>query len=390
MNDLDNSVKRETATDTVRIPHYSDVAIIIPARDEAGRIHRALNSIASLASPISCRVHTVIVANNCQDQTVERARNAMSDNHLSGKVISVDLPDNRGVGAARQIGADYALHHLGAISAFLFTDADSYVDSQWLARTLMHLELVDVVCGQIMIDSQEAKQLPWVKTEWLEWEALYLDLSLQLKTLMNPDGVNRWPHHGRVGGASLAIRRSSFYRIGGFSNLLCGEDRDLVSRSLQHGMLVKYADDVCVTTSGRLQGRAPGGMADTLRERSLQAEYVVDEMLEPASTLLLRLHAQQECRRRWIQQQSLAPLYRLLCIDPPVTTHRSIPTCWQAVWASIESVSPLLTAHRLYAHELPKHIQSLEHALRKVNGSNSPPERNFQRHRSVLNSYSAH
>jgi len=56
-------------------------------------------------------------------------------------------------------------------------------------------------------------------------------------------------------------------QIGGFADLGAGEDRDLIRRMRLARFSVRHASDVQVFASCRLTRRAPGGMAQALRDR---------------------------------------------------------------------------------------------------------------------------
>jgi len=79
-------------------------AIVIPARNEARRIGACLAALQPQLTP-ACRV--VLVANNCTDATVARARAALAEPQL--QIITLKLEPGQGVGTARRIGCQAAL-----------------------------------------------------------------------------------------------------------------------------------------------------------------------------------------------------------------------------------------------------------------------------------------
>jgi hypothetical protein len=58
----------------------------------------------------------------------------------------------------------------------------------------------------------------------------------------------------------------AYLRLGGFTELPVGEDVDLVERANAARLRIAWALDMAVTTSRRLDGRAPGGFASYLKE----------------------------------------------------------------------------------------------------------------------------
>jgi hypothetical protein len=70
--------------------------------------------------------------------------------------------------------------------------------------------------------------------------------------------------HGHVHGANLGIRADLWLAAGGFDRREVGEDHELWRRARQLGASLVGVDDLAVRTSGRLQGRTPGGLAGLL------------------------------------------------------------------------------------------------------------------------------
>ena len=116
-----------------------------------------------------------------------------------------------------------------------------------------------------------------------------------------------------------------------------------------------------MTVSGRTQGRAIGGMADTIRRRMVQQDEFTDAALEPAADRYQRLVFRNEARRLWIDRR--APIDALMeAVDLPPRTFRAAlgaPFFGQA-WAMLERASPVLTSRRVRFDELEAEI---EHAL---------------------------
>jgi hypothetical protein len=61
-----------------------------------------------------------------------------------------------------------------------------------------------------------------------------------------------------------------------------------------------------VSVSGRWIGRAPGGMADTIRRRMQRQDEFTDEQVEPAVDACRRYDFRSRARRAW-RRQSLSP-----------------------------------------------------------------------------------
>jgi hypothetical protein len=99
--------------------------------------------------------------------------------------------------------------------------------------------------------------------------------------VLDPIEWNPWPHHATISGASLALTVESYRRVGGLPRVPLGEDKALVAQLLHHDLKIRFEPGIRVVTSGRVDGRAPGGVADTLRIRSIEPEAFCDDALEP-------------------------------------------------------------------------------------------------------------
>lgn len=223
------------------------IGVVIPARDESATIAECLASVrrSFLATPGAMSLWIVVVADDCTDGTAQIARTVIGD---SGEVIECTV---RSAGAARRLGAEAVLahfrHHPRNRLWLANTDADTRVPDAWLP---LHLELAaegaTAVAGIVMLDVSTAGEV----VSRLFRETYRLDA----------DGS-----HTHVHGANLGVRADAYLDVGGWSHARLAEDHCLWSRLRRAGWRLRSSVRSVVTTSGRLQGRAPGGFADTLR-----------------------------------------------------------------------------------------------------------------------------
>jgi cellulose synthase/poly-beta-1,6-N-acetylglucosamine synthase-like glycosyltransferase len=221
--------------------------VVIPAQNEELTIRRCLRSVLDSFSwsPRGGRVWVVVVADACTDNTVDIARVELGED---GEVIECGV---RSPGSARRIGAAAVIQHFRQVDPrhlwIANTDADSHVPVNWLDIHLLQAENnTTVVAGIVQLD--RAGLLPGVQT-------LY-DQTYELRA----DGT-----HGHVHGANLGVRGDAYMDAGGWSDLTVAEDHCLWRRLLQNGWSAVSIVSSSVTTSARLNGRAVGGFADTLR-----------------------------------------------------------------------------------------------------------------------------
>jgi hypothetical protein len=160
--------------------------------------------------------------------------------------------DEAAVGArAGQLGGpDQALpteHSEFAASLWIAcTDADSTVPSDWLLGQLGYARSgVDMVLGTVLPDPDEL--------------AAGLLAAWRLRH-NNSDG------HPHVHGANMGFRGDMYLAAGGFQDVLTHEDVLLSVSVRAAGGRVLSAGASPVITSGRTEGRAPGGMSHYLQE----------------------------------------------------------------------------------------------------------------------------
>jgi cellulose synthase/poly-beta-1,6-N-acetylglucosamine synthase-like glycosyltransferase len=231
------------------------VAVVVPAHEEALTIGSCVASIRAAAGACS-RVREcwiVVVADSCSDGTGAVAARALAG---GGAVIHCDL---RSAGAARRIGACAALDHYDHVApASLWianTDADTVVPRDWLECQLGFAEHgIAGVAGIVRIESVPGYE------------------SIVARQLMSDYRIGANGTHGHVHGANLGVRADAYADAGGWSNRALAEDHCLWRRLTHRGWRLRSSTRSVVLTSGRLQGRAAGGFADTLN-RKWQAGY---------------------------------------------------------------------------------------------------------------------
>ena len=260
-----------------------DTAIIIPARDEAARIASCL---AALGPQCTERVQVILVVNNTSDATAEIARAEAQRQHIDLCILEVSFPPELGVGEARRLGAQHALHSLPHLRHLLTTDADCCVAPDWVACSLRHLQTVDAVCGRVEFLPSEVAWLAGLDRVLLDHETRYRRLVQRVFARHAPNCADLYDSHGQTPGASLGFTRYAYVAARGFDPIPCGEDREIIRRMRRMGMRVRHASDLSVSASCRLTGRAEGGMSDTLRRRLTGQAYVADDCLPRAERLI--------------------------------------------------------------------------------------------------------
>jgi hypothetical protein len=136
-----------------------------------------------------------------------------------------------------------------------------------------------------------------------------------------------------------------------------GEDRAFVHALARWDARIRHDPAVTVTVSGRIDGRAPGGMADTIRRRIRQQDEFTDASVEPAISAYRRFDFRRRARLAWYAQ---GPEDTALAADLgiPLRALRQVLTnrYFGAAWAEIEARSPFLARRRVRFVDLPREI----------------------------------
>ncbi|MET7243900.1 glycosyltransferase [Methylobacterium sp. EM32] len=335
--------------------------VAVPVRNEVDRIGPCLRALAAQEGGAADGLGIVLFLNNCTDGTAEAVASLVPGLDVPVRVVVRDFAGAQ-AGWARREAMEAAagwLEEAGTDGAILTTDADSRVPPDWVARNLAALaQGADAVAGTVALDAAEAARLPDALHARGRLEGAYEALLIALESVIDPVAHDPWPRHATRSGASLAVRLSAYRAAGGMPALALGEDRAFVAALLRADARVRHAPGLVVVTSGRLDGRAPGGCADTMRQRCAVPETPCDPRLEPLARALFRYAWRRRLRRlhgagRLARTGSWAPWLRV----PPAEARRiaGLPTLG-AILAAVEAGSPLLSPRPLRPRALPRHI----------------------------------
>jgi glycosyltransferase involved in cell wall biosynthesis len=231
----------------------ADAVVVIPARDEAARIGRCLDALGAQTGAVAFSV--IVVLDRCTDATADAARAAA---HAAGLELTLADAPEPGVGAARRHGMDLAAGRLADDGLIACTDADTAVAPDWLAAQLALVAAgADAVGGQIELDPAEAAALPAAALRRRERRAR---VRLDAVRAQDPGAA-----HHFFSGASIGLTVRAYRAVDGVAPLRALEDEDLARRLTGAGLRIVRSDAVRVRTSGRVDGRAPRGLAHDLQ-----------------------------------------------------------------------------------------------------------------------------
>jgi len=337
----------------IRHDQAMPAVVALPAWNEAERIAACLSA---LGNQIRVPTGAVLLANNCIDGTEDIARGVTLPFRLD--IRSVVLPPREAhAGMARRLAMHHAAELAGLNGIVLTTDADAIVPPDWVALNLDAVAAgAEVVCGQAVIDPREAEDIPAHLHADDALECHYADLLDAIAEALCPDPADPRPRHTEASGASLAVTVGAFNQVGGVPLVPSAEDRALVAALARIDAPIRHEPAIRVTVSGRLDGRAPGGMADTMRRRIMQQDEYTDAKLEPAVDAYRRADFRRRVWTAWAGRNAEPDLATDLQL-PRDTLHALLAGPYRgAAWADVESLSPVMHRRRVRFADLPRQI----------------------------------
>ncbi|WP_419539864.1 glycosyltransferase [Methylobacterium oryzae] len=338
-----------------------DAIVAVPVRNEEERIVACLKAIDGQEGPGAERIGVVLFLNNCTDGT-EALVSALVPTLSIPVRVRIENFSGAHAGWARRRAMDAAaawLGDAGNAGIILSTDADSRVPPDWVARNRAAIEAgADAVAGRVELDAAEAALLPPSLPARGRLEDTYDALITEAEARIDPDPHDPWPCHRTAIGATLAVTRRAYCAVGGMPEIPLGEDGAFIARLLEHGLRVRHATDVCVTISARLAGRAPGGVADTIRSRCEEPDALCDARMETFPRSVRRYL----WRRRFRRMHGLGALAgsdgwaRAIGIAPAEARRIASLPLGQAI-AEAERASPRLAYRPIGPRQLPGQIR---------------------------------
>lgn len=336
--------------------------VAIPVKDEAERLPACLKALTSQQTQRPDAV--VVLINNSTDGSAALAHQLAHSLPVPVFITEHEFPRPQAhAGAARRMAMELAAARLTAEphhATLLTTDADATVPPDWVAANLWCLRAgAEAVAGRAVIDPREAALIPARLHEDDARECAYAALLDELAAIVDPLPWDPWPRHTEHSGASIAVRLSAYRRAGGMPAPALGEDRHFFASLNRTDARIRHAPEIAVTVSGRVIGRAGGGMADTMRRRMLEPDAYLDEALEPAAAWLRRVTLRHAFRQAFFAGRAERPVQRraiaaALRVKPGIVDHACLHLHCGAAWAQLEAASPMLRRHRVPVSELAR------------------------------------
>jgi hypothetical protein len=135
-----------------------------------------------------------------------------------------------------------------------------------------------------------------------------------------------------------------------------GEDRALIEAALKHDARIRHDPEIDVVVSGRMVGRAEGGMAATIARRMVKQDEWADDRLEPVEAAIARSNLRAEARRLWQKRPDRREIGEM-SLDLAIGEVSALAAMFRlprfgAAWQAIERASPRLERQPVAMHEL--------------------------------------
>jgi hypothetical protein len=315
---------RTAQTSLISVPPLPqcEVSVIVPAKDEARTIVATLTALANQTDlhgqPLNpLKYEIIVLANNCSDESATIARQfAQQHPDLVLHVTEVTLPPDRAyIGYVRKMLTDEAYLRLMSLGRnrgiIASTDGDTIVSATWIAAILHEIgHGIDAVGGRILTDRHSRQALhPQAKSHFLQ-EVGYRSLVAQVEFHLDPDPYDPLPRHYQHYGASLAVTAEMYAKAGGLPPVRTPEDEAFYQALLRVDARFRHSPLVQVTTSARVSGRSPVGLAAQLRKWADLSE---------GSTLKV---APSAAMITWFQlRHKLRSLWQQLLFDSKISVH---------------------------------------------------------------------
>lgn len=342
--------------------------VAIPACNEQDHIAGCLQALDHQTTD---QVDDILLfLNNTIDRTAAVARQIPLRPGTTLHIVEQMLPPARAnAGNARRLAMLHAasLHQDNDRAILLTTDADSAVDKDWLAHNRAAIRAgADAVAGWVDLDPQDWSRIPLRLHEDDARECAYDALCDEIHARLDPDPADPLPRHTQHSGASIAVTLAAYRRAGGIPAIACGEDRAFLKALRRVDARIRHAPEVHVTVSGRIEGRAEGGMADTIRRRMTAPDPHLDDRLEPAADCARRARMRARLRACLDDAALIPALAQDAAVEPAWLARALATTPFGATWDALEAISPILKPRRVAVGDLARETAKAKAILAKL------------------------
>lgn len=280
------------------------LTVTMPAKDEADNITASLKAFAEQSGAKDFDI--IVLANNCADRTVNRARAAARRyRRMAIHVVEATLPPQFAhVGHARKLLMDCAAQRFSNANVngiIASTDADTIVAHDWVERTFEELQTADAVAGFVTVRLADQRAMPAGVRFLYDRETAFRRAWTGIESLIDPLPEDPPPRHGAFVGASFAVSTAAYRRAGGMPRVACLEDREFLFALRRIDARIRFSLKVLAYTSGRRVGRVPGGFGTFISHLYDQGQAARQSFLvEDPRQIIAELEGRAALRRIWL------------------------------------------------------------------------------------------
>ncbi len=272
--DKSNAELLDSIADTMALEISSYVSepkviVTIPAHNEENFIGDCLKSLAAQLTIFGRKIDSkdfeiLVLCHNCTDNTFDICLD-YKRNHddLKVSVLETNRSEVNNVGAVRRILMRIARSRVSCPQSYIaMTDADTKAHPFWMANLFGYVGSgYGLICGQIDIDltgvGERAKRT-------LAFKKYYSELRMLLEYSFICYESDSLPRHSDNSGPNMAVRADVYDRVGGMPPIGFCEDVAFYDSVIWGGYKVRHCSMTIVTTSGRVDPRAPWGFGAEL------------------------------------------------------------------------------------------------------------------------------
>lgn len=305
---LQNTISDDNNTfaDAVAPSAFLKVSVIVPARNEARNICKALNALRlqtdNCGKPLNPQLYEVLLlVNNCSDQTYTVARNYQQKYpDFALHLTEIHLhPSKANIGFVRRLLMDEAYRRLSANGnlkgIIASTDGDTQVDACWVYHIMQEIANgCDAVGGRILTRrSRSVSRIYHLR------DVAYRTLLSQAEAMIDPEKHDPWPRHFQYFGASMAVTCNVYHQVGRLPQVPYLEDNAFHQALQRMDVRIRKTPAVKAYTSTRTAGRVEVGFSEQLKKWSGYSKNSYMQEVEPVGAWLVKFKSRRILRQCW-------------------------------------------------------------------------------------------
>lgn len=325
------------------------LSIVIPAKNEADFLVDALTAFTRQKMIDESRLEAgcfevIVFCNGCTDGTAEIARRfAALHPAVVTHVVEAAAHFGMNVGTARGAALDLAVDRFltarrpqGIVAT---TDADTVVDSRWIAWTLRESTHADAVAGYVRVSANERDAMLAPLRRLYDRELAYRRLLGDIEDRFDPQWHDPRPRHDSLVGASFAVNAAAYVAAGRLPRLPYHEDVAFAQALDRIDARIRHSYAVRAVTSARSEARVQGGFGSFIAELERKGSAHTSFLVTSAKGSIESARARHMLRLAWRGEEERATFTGacdLLGIDEAtVRAHAHCASTFGELWLTV-------------------------------------------------------